>query len=291
MTAPTAQDVKVLRERTDAPMMDCRNALIEAGNDMEKAIAILKEKGKTKAAKRADRETTQGLVAVKIGEGNQGGAAVMIACETDFAAKNEHFTTLLKTALDCAWKLPAGTTDVDALLAVTAPQGGTMRDVLTAAIATVAENMTIKKVARLGGVVNGYVHFDQRSCALVAADAGDAAKAATPAIGSLLRDVGMHVVAAVPPPLALDRSGVPPALVAAEKEIYVKRAAETGKPPAIIEKIVGGQVDKFIAERVLNEQAFVKNPDVTVGKLVEAGAKAAGTTLKITRFERFQIGV
>src|SRR4029077_9537813 len=130
MTAPTAKDVKELRERTDAPMMDCRNALVEAQGDIESAIKILKEKGKTKAAKRAGRETTQGAVALKINDGNHGAAAVMVGCETDFAAKNEHFQNVVSTALDCALKLPAGSNDLEELLSTSLPTAGTLRDLV-----------------------------------------------------------------------------------------------------------------------------------------------------------------
>jgi elongation factor Ts len=290
MTAVTAAQVKELRDRTDAPMMDCRNALVEAGGDIEKAIKLLKEKGKTKAAKRADRETTQGLVAVKTGEGNQGGAAVVCTCETDFSARNEMFQKLLHASLDAAWKLPEGSTDVEAVLSSAAPGGGTVRDLFTNTIATVGENMTLKSVVRLGGTCSGYVHFDGKSCALISAEVADAAKAKTPEVAAILRDVGMHAVASVPTPLAVERTGVPAAAIEAEKEIFKKRALESGKPAAIVDKMIGGQVDKFIAERALLEQAFVKNPDLTVGKFVEAEAKKIGATVKVKRFERFQIG-
>jgi elongation factor Ts len=291
MTTVSAKDVKDLRDRTDAPMMDCRNALVEAGGDVEQAIRILKEKGKTKAAKRAGRETTQGAVALKVNDGNHGAAAVMVCCETDFAAKNEHFQNVVDTALDCALKLPAGSCDMEALLATYLPTAGTLRDLVTAAIATVGENIVIKACARFGGTVNGYVHFDRKSCALVQADIGNLEKAASPEATALLRDCAMHVVAFQPMPLAIDKTGVPAAAVAAEREIFVTRAKESGKPPAIVEKIIAGQVDKFVAERALLEQPFVKNPEVTIGQLVDQTAKKLGTTVKVVRFERFQIGV
>jgi elongation factor Ts len=291
MTAVTAKDVKELRDRTDAPMMDCRNALAEANGDVEQAIKILKEKGKTKAAKRAGRETTQGAVAVKVNDGNHGAAAVMVGCETDFAAKNEHFQSVVSTTLDCALKLPAGSCDLEALLGTSLPTSGTLRDFVTAAIATVGENIVIKGCARVGGTVNGYVHFDKKSCALVQADVGNLEKAGSAEISTLLRDCAMHVVACTPTPLSVDRTGVPAASIAAEKEIFMARAKESGKPAAILEKIIGGQVEKFIAERALLEQPFVKNPEVTIGQLVQQVAKNLGTTIKIIRFERFQIGV
>jgi elongation factor Ts len=290
MTSVSAKDVKELRDRTDAPMMDCRNALIEAKGDVEQAIKVLKEKGKTKAAKRAGKETTQGSVALKVNDGNHGAAAVMVCCETDFAAKNEHFQNVVATALECALKLPAGSCDLEALLASYLPNSGTLRDLVTAAIATVGENIVVKSCARLGGTVNGYVHFDKKSCALVQADIGNLEKAASPEATQLLKDISMHVVAFTPTPLAIERSSVPAAAVAAEKEIFVTRAKESGKPAAIVDKMVAGQVDKFIAERALFEQPFVKNPDVTIGQLVQQAAKVLGTTIKVVRFERFQIG-
>jgi elongation factor Ts len=290
MTAVSAKDVKELRDRTDAPMMDCRNALVEANGDVEQAIRILKEKGKTKAAKRAGRETTQGAVAIKVNQGNHGAAAVMVCCETDFAAKNEHFQNVVATALDCVLKLPAGSCDVEALLGTHLPASGTLRDLVTSAVATVGENIVVKACARLGGTVNGYVHFDRKSCALVQADVGNLEKAGSDSVATLLKDVAMHVVAFSPTPLAIDRTGVPAATIAAEKEIFMTRARESGKPAAILEKIVSGQVEKFVAERALLEQPFVKNPEVTVGQLAQKAASAQATTIKVVRFERFQIG-
>ncbi len=290
MTAVSAKDVKELRDRTDAPMMDCRNALVEANGNVDQAIKILKERGKTKAAKRAGRETTQGLVALRVKDKNHGAGAVMLTCETDFAAKNDHFQKLLDWALDCTLELPAGSCDLEALLSTSVPGGGTLRDAVTNTIATVGENIVIKSCARLGGTANGYVHFDRKSCALVQADVGNLLKAESPEVTALLRDVAMHVVASVPVPLSVDRTGIPAAVIAAEKEIFSKRALESGKPQQVVDKIIGGQVDKFIAERALLSQPFVKNPDVTVGKLVEDTAKAVGTTIKVVRFERFQIG-
>jgi elongation factor Ts len=291
MTAVSAKDVKELRDRTDAPMMDCRNALVEAGGDVEQAIKLLKEKGKTKAAKRAGKETTQGAVAIKINDGNHGAAAVMVGCETDFAAKSEQFQTVLNTALDCALKLPAGSCDLEALLSTSLPNAGTLQDLVTNAIATVGENIVVKGCTRVGGTVNGYVHFDKKSCALVQADIGNLEKAGSAEVSALLRDCAMHVVASTPTPLSVDRTGVPAAAIAAETEIFVTRAKESGKPAAIIEKIVGGQIEKFVAERALLEQPFVKNPEVTIGQLVQQAAKTLGTTIKVIRFERFQIGV
>lgn len=285
-TPVTAAQVKELRDRTDAPMMECRNALVESGGDIEQAIKILKERGKTKAAKRADRETQQGLVAIKIGEGGRGGAAVLVSCETDFAAKNEKFQHLLATCLEKAWQLPEGCSDVTALLALPA-DGGTVADLVTNFVATVGENLAVKKVVRLGGIVGGYRHHDGRTCAIVQAD-GDAAKSAD--LSPTLKDIALHVVANDPIPLAVDRTGISEAAIEAEKEIFVKRAAESGKPAAIIEKMIAGQVDKFLKDRALLEQPYCLDNEITVGKLLDGAAKAAGTTAKVVRFERFQIG-
>ncbi len=285
-TTVTAAQVKVLRDRTDAPMMECRNALVEAQGDIEQAIKILKERGKTKAAKRADRETQQGLVAIRIGEGGLGGAAVLVSCETDFAAKNEKFQHLLATCLDKAWTLPEGSSDVNALLGI-ACDGGTVGDLVTNAVATVGENMAVKRVVRLGGVVGGYRHHDGRTCALVQVDS-DSNKGST--LGPALKDIALHVVANDPIPLAVDRTGIPQEAIEAEKEIFSKRAAESGKPANLIEKMISGQVNKFLSDRALVEQPYCLDTEVTVGKMLDAAAKAAGTTAKLVRFERFQVG-
>ncbi len=283
--AISAKDVMKLREMTDAPMMECKSALESAGGDLDKAVKVLRERGIAKMAKRADRETTEGTVRIKIGPKNRGGAAVMVTCETDFSARNDAFQNLADAALEAAMGGGAGATPDTVLDTVIG--GRAVRATLEDVANTIRENMTVKQVVRYEGVCGAYVHFDGKSGALLEVEGGnDSAELAT-----LLRDVCMHVVAFQPAPLAVDAGGIPQAFIDAEKEIFIKRAVESGKPKEIAEKMVAGQMKKLIAERALLEQPFVKNPDQTVAAFLAAGAKSLGlATLQVKRFARLQIG-
>lgn len=281
----SAKDVMDLRARTDAPMMECKSALETAGGDLEKAVKILRERGIAKMAKRADRETLEGVIRIKIGPGNLGGAAVMVTCETDFSARNEAFQKMADAAIESAMRLKAGAT-ADQVLDGSAG-ARTVRAELEDCANTIRENMSVRDVTRFDGICGSYVHHDGKKGALVEVEGGgDSAGLAT-----LLSDLCKHIVATVPPPLAIDSSGIPQSFLDAEKEIAVKRAMESGKPKEIAEKMVAGQLKKIVAERALLEQAYIKNPDQTIAAFLAAGAKSLGLAqLKIKRFARIQIG-
>jgi elongation factor Ts len=280
-----ATDVKVLRDRTGAGMMDCKKALADAGGDAERAVEILRERGLAKAVKRAGREASEGAVAIAF-EGNAG-ALVELRCETDFVAKTPDFQGL---AASLARLAAARRELVDAEAVLAAAQGGEkVSERIAAVMATIGENIVLKRVGRLeaptGGLVGGYVHAGGKLGVLVALQApgGEGARA-------LAKDLAMHVAAADPSPVAIDRGGVPADLLAHEREIFRKQAEQEGKPAPVIEKIVEGRVRKLYTEICLLEQPFVKDPDRSVGKLIEAAAGPLGGAVAVTGFLRFKLG-
>ena len=268
--AITASMVKTLRERTGVGMMECKKALVEADGDMDAAAKLLREKGQAKADKKAGRVAAEGRIVVARGDGVA--ALVEVNCETDFVAADDNFIAFAENvgALVVAER-PA---DVSALSAL-AFDGGTVEDARTALVAKIGENIGIRRfdfVEAAGGVVASYTHND-RIGALVAVSGGDE---------DLGRDIAMHVAASSP--LCVDEGGVPQATLDAEREILVKQAADSGKPEDIINKMVDGRMRKYLAEITLVGQPFVKDPDVTVGKLL----KQAGAT--VSAFIRFEVG-
>lgn len=268
--AITAAMVKELRERTGLGMMDCKKALTAADGDMERAIDDLRKSSALKAAKKAGRTAAEGLLGMKLADDGAQGTLVEVNIETDFAAKNEDFIAFVDEVLLAAFE--AGHDDVAKLL-----QGplGAKREALVQGI---GENITVRRIASLTGApgsVSGYLHSDNRKGALVALT--------TPA-DELGRDIAMHITGIDPAPLVVRGSEVPEATVAAERAVFVAQAAESGKPPEIVEKMVEGRVKKFLAEVSLLDQPFVKDPNQKVGGLL----KAAGSDCQA--FLRYVVG-
>ncbi|TMA34906.1 MAG: translation elongation factor Ts [Deltaproteobacteria bacterium] len=280
MAEISAKDVKTLREQTGAGMMDCKRALADADGSLKKATDLLRERGLAKAGKREGRTTSEGVIAISIA--GRAGAMVELACETDFVARTDAFTAL-SDRLARAVAEDAKIASLDALLG--APiDGEKAQDRVLAAIAVLGENVVVKRVARLvvdAGVVGGYVHAGGKLGVLVALGAADGG----PALAGLAKDIAMHIAAADPSPVAVDRAGISPALLASEREIYRKQALASGKPEKILDKIVDGKVDKFVSEVALVEQPFVKDPDKSVGQLL-----AAHGAVNVSAFERFKLG-
>ena len=270
--AITAAQVKELRETTGAGMMDAKKALTENNGDMEAAIDWLRTKGLAKAAKKSGRTAAEGLVAVRVDAGR--GVAVEVNSETDFVAKNADFQAMVGQIAGAA----LGASDVDALKA--AEVGGkSVETLLTEGIAKIGENMSLRRMAAVeGGTVVSYVHNAAtdgmgKIGVLVAMTGGD------DAFG---KQVAMHIAAANP--AALSEADLDPAIVEKERQVQIDIARESGKPEAVIEKMIVGRMQKFMAESTLMGQAFVINPDLTV----EAAAKEAGAT--ITAFVRMEVG-
>ena len=271
----TASQVKDLREKTGAGMMDCKKVLTETDEDMEKAIELLRERGIAKAAKKSSRVAAEGIVEAYVTEDGKVGSLVEVNAETDFVAKNDEFKSFVEDVTkQVALTNPS---DVEALLASKsmAEPDKTVKEVLTGKIATIGENMTIRRFVRFEstGLVEKYIHGEGKIGVLVELENGDT---------ELAKDICMQIAAAKPE--FLDRESVPAERVEKEMKILKAQAMNEGKPAEIAEKMVQGRLGKFYGEFCLVEQDFVKNPDMKIKQLLES--KGA----KIIRFARFEKG-
>lgn len=280
----TAQDVKTLREMTSCGMMDCKKALVETDGDMDKAVEFLRENGLAKAAKKAGRVAAEGLVEAVVFDNS--GVVVEVNSETDFVAKNEDFRNFVHSvAKAVADSNPA---DVEALKEIKTESGQTIGEVLTEKIATIGENMNIRRFARYDGVNEAYIHGGGRIGVLVNFKVADESKAQSDEFKAFAKDVAMQIAAAAPQ--YARREDVPTETLEKEKEILKVQALNEGKPEAIVDKMVNGRIQKFYKEVCLVEQPFIKDPDISVSKYVDNTAKALGTDIEIVKFTRFERG-
>ena len=280
MAEISAKIVMELRGRTGAGMMDCKKALAAVEGDMEKAIDYLREKGLAAAAKKQSRIAAEGLVGSIVSKECASGALVEVNCETDFVAKTDKFKALVSdVAEQVAKKNPA---DVDALLKQPffKDESTTIEQMVTAATAEIGEKISIRRFVRYeGGIVESYIHMGGKVGVLVQAEG-------TPN-EEVIHDVALQIAAASPvAPEYVRREEVDPSHLEHEKEILIAQARNEGKPEKIIEKMVEGRIVKFYKEVCLLEQAFVKDADVSVGKMIEQKAKG----LNIVRFTRYKMG-
>ena len=271
----TAELVKELREKTGAGMMDCKKVLTETNGDMEKAAELLRERGIAKAAKKSDRIAAEGLVYTYVTDDKKVGAVVEVNAETDFVAKNAEFKTFVANVAEQIAK--QNPKDVADLLNQKSIQetDKTVGEVLTNKIATIGENMSIRRFERFEttGLIESYIHGDGKIGVLINMENGDS---------ELAKDLCMQIAAARPE--YLDRASVPEEKVAKEMEILKAQAMNEGKPAEIAEKMVQGRIGKFYGEICLLEQPFVKDPDMKVQKLVES------KNAKVIEFARFEKG-
>ena len=292
MAEITAALVKDLRERSGAGMMDCKKALTENAGDLEQAMDWLRTKGLSKAAKKSDRVAAEGLVAVALRNDGPGGvgAAIELNSETDFVARNELFQQAARSIAQTA--LDVGTGQVEHIQS--APCGdATVNDVVTNLIATIGENMMVRRAARFAvdnGVVAAYVHNATtpelgRIGVLVALESTASDRQALLDLG---RKIGMHIAATQPQSLTTD--DLDPAAVERERAIFAEQAAASGKPPQVVEKMVEGRIRKFYEEVVLLKQSFVMNPDQTVEQLLAEQSKTLGAPVAIKGFTRLGLG-
>jgi elongation factor Ts len=288
MAEITAALVKQLREQTGAGMMDCKRALTETGGDLEAAVDWLRKKGLAAAAKKAGRVTAEGLIGMQL-EGSRA-ALVEVNSETDFVARNETFQTLVRHIAALA---PAAKGDVEALRGMPIPATDrTVAEEIVHAISVIGENIVLRRTACLevaAGVVGGYLHN------VLAAGLGKlgvlvavASRGETGAVGDLARQLAMHVAASQPIAVAVE--DLDPAVVARERAIFVEQARASGKPEAIIERMVEGRVRKFHEEAVLLEQAWVIDPNLKVQQVLAAAAKELGAPVVVTGFVRMALG-
>ncbi|HEY1098202.1 MAG TPA: translation elongation factor Ts [Myxococcota bacterium] len=283
MAEITASLIKDLREKTAAGMMDCKKALVATDGDFDAAVTWLREKGLAAAAKKAGRIAAEGLVGIF--QDGPVAAIVELNCETDFVGKNPDFQQFVKDlAAVTAKHNPA---DVEALKA--APLAGkTVNEVLTDKISTIGENMSIRRLARAEGVVGTYSHQGGAIGVLVEFNVADASKANSDTMKTLARDVAMQVAASSP--TILHRDEAEASVIENEKSIAREKAKQEGKPEKILEKIAEGAANKWFADNVLLEQAFVKDDKLTVQKHVEKVAKELGTEVSIKAMHRFKVG-
>ena len=272
MAEITAAMVKELREKTDAPMMECKKALSEAAGDMNKAEEILRIKLGSKASKAATRITAEGIVAVSIAADGKTGAMIEVNCETDFVAKNDEFLALTKASADLV--VAQNPADVAALSAL--PLGdSTVESVRSALVGKIGENMTLRRFVRLEakGKLASYIHGGAKIGVLLDLVGGDE---------QLGKDLAMHIAASRPK--SLDASGVPAELIESERRVAIEKAKEAGKPEAMLEKIAEGSVQKYLKDVTLLGQVFVKAEDgkQTIEQLLKAkGASVASFMLYV----------
>tara|TARA_R110001599_G_scaffold69414_14_gene195640 strand:- start:5656 stop:6513 length:858 start_codon:yes stop_codon:yes gene_type:complete len=260
--------VKELRERTGLGLLECKKALAAAGGDVEKAIEELRKSSGMKAAKKAGRTAADGVVSTRIAEDGSYGVIVEVNSETDFVARDENFLGFVSRVVNAAFE--SRVTDVAALMA------GDLEAARESLVQKIGENISVRRVTLVtadAGVVGAYVHGNNRIAVLVELKGGDQ---------DLAKDVAMHVAAVNPQVVSAE--DMPAEVIEKEREIYTVQAQDSGKPAEIVEKMIGGRIKKFLAENSLIEQAFVKDPDITVGKLVSA----AGAS--VASFVRFEVG-
>ena len=288
MAEITAALVKELREMTGAGMMDCKKALTETNGELDASVDWLRAKGLSKAAKKADRAASEGLVGLAI-EG-KAGALIELNSETDFVARNETFQ---KTASGLAKVALAAKGDRDAILAAKAIDGdGTNADLITRLVATIGENINLRRAAYISvseGVVVPYIHTQAaeglgRIGVLVALEGAGKPETLT----EIGRKIAQHIAAATP--LALSAEEIPLEIVERERGVFATQARESGKPENVIEKMIEGRMRKFFEESVLTKQAFVHNPDQTVEAALKEAEKASGAPIKLAAFLHFKVG-
>ncbi len=288
MAAYTAADVKALRERTGAGMMDCSKALAESGGDVEAAVDALRAKGLAAAQKKSSRTAAEGLVGVAV-SGTRG-VAVEVNSETDFVAKNEQFQSFVRQVTEAA--LAQGSDDVEALKTAGYPGGGTVGDKLTENVATIGENQQLRRMQTVAvehGMVVPYMHNaagpNLGKIGVLVALESEAPAALLEPLG---KQLAMHIAAAFP--LALDADSLDAEVIERERKIAREKAAESGKPAEVQDKMVEGAVKKFAKDNALLSQLLVMDNKTPVAELVARAGKDAGTAIVLKDYVRFQLG-
>ncbi|MGI9213596.1 MAG: translation elongation factor Ts [Methylococcaceae bacterium] len=269
----SAAMVKELRERTGSGMMECKKALAEAGGDLEAAIELMRKAGLAKADKKSGRTAAEGCLCVRVSDDNKTGAIVEVNSETDFVAKADDFIGFALGVAGCA--VQVGITQLDALNACAMTDGVSVDETRRALVFKLGENINLRRFERFDtetGLIVSYLH-GSRIGVLVELNGGDQ---------NLGKDVAMHIAASKP--VCVDETGVPAEIIEKERVIFMAQAETSGKPANIIEKMVEGRIQKFLSEITLVGQPFVKDPDQTVGKLLNAQGAS------VVRFVRFEVG-
>ena len=285
----TASIVKELRDKTSAPMMDCKKVLTETNGDIEASIKLLRERGITKSAKMIDRAANEGVITARVNADATAGLLIELNCETDFVSKNESFQAFVGDIADALADAKAA--DHEAALA---HQHGdlSIEDTIKAKVGEVGENLQFRKYVRYdaaaGGVVTSYIHLGGRVGVLLEVGTTKPETKDNAAFKELIKDLTLHIAACAPK--GLSRDDIAQSVVDNELDIFRTRLLAEGKPANIIENILKGQIGKFFAESCFLEQGFVKDPDIKVSSLLEAKGKELGDTVTVTRFTRFGLG-
>jgi elongation factor Ts len=288
----SAKDVAELRARTGAGMMDCKKALEEAGGDMSRATEILRAKGIAKAEKRAGRTTSQGVVAGLLLPDGTAGAMVEVTCETDFVARNDDFQKAVQELLNQA--MAAEPMSLESFLAQPAPgpHGQTVADLVKELTAKTGENVALRNAVKFApgpkGVVGIYLHHNRQVGVLVELEGGTEAASRGAAAQELARELALHIASA--DPIAVRGEDIPADVVDRERRIAEEQVAAEGKPEAVRGKIIEGKIKKFLSERALLNQLWVKDDKKTISQLIGETTKPLETSLTVTRFVRVKVG-
>ena len=285
----TASIVKELRDKTSAPMMDCKKVLTETNGDLEASIKLLRERGILKSAKMSDRAAKEGVITARINADATSGLLLEVNCETDFVSKNESFQAFVGDIADALASSKAA--DHDAALAHHHGEQ-TIEDTIKAKVGEVGENLQFRKYVRYdaatGGVVASYIHLGGKVGVLIEVGTTKPETAKTDTFKELIKDLTLHIAACAPK--GLSRDDIPQSVVDNELDIFRARLTAEGKPANIIDNILKGQIGKFFAESCFLEQGFVKDSDIKISSLLETKGKELGDTLTVTRFIRFGLG-
>ena len=269
----TAAMVKELRERTGAGMMECKKALSESGGDMEAAIELMRKSGQAKADKKASRVAAEGTVVISLSDDAKSGVVLEVNCETDFVGKDENFLSFSNEVASTV--LTQNVDTVEALMDTKLASGETVEATRLALVSKIGENIQVRRFSRVSsanGVLGKYMH-GSRIGVMVELEGGS---------DELNKDIAMHIAASKP--LCIDENGVAEDVLEKEKEIFMAKAESSGKPPEIIEKMVQGQLKKFLGEITLLGQPFVKDPDKSVAQLLKENSA------RVVSFHRFEVG-
>lgn len=279
MAQITASDVNKLRSMTGVSMMECKKALVETNGDIEAAVKILREHGVAVAAKRADKEANQGIIAAKIAEDGSKIALVEVNCETDFVARNTDFVAFVDTVAVNVLKNEADVAEV-------------MKDELASKISAIGENLKIRRSEKFAlqgtGRLASYIHMGGKVGVIIEVGCEKAETVNKEAFVDMVRDITLQIAASSP--RWLDRTQVPADVIASEREIYAKQMEDQKKPANILEKILDGKVHKFFSEVCLVDQVFVKDSALSITQLVDQTGKTVGDKLTIRRYVRYQLG-
>jgi len=288
MAEISAAMVMKLRKMSGQGMMDCKQALQDTDGDVEKALDLLRKKGLATLAKRAGRDTSEGLVVSKISPDGKTAALTTLCCETDFVAKSDDFITTAQILADVALACPANEGIENVL--ETSADGRKFSVIMTELVSKTGEKTQVGDYAKYQldgpGLISIYIHFNEKVGTMVQIETSDEAIAAGEALKQTASDIAMHITATKP--LALDKDQIDPETVEREKAIFAEQVK--GKPANIIEKIIEGKINKFYAENCLLQQPFVKDDSRSVEQVLADAAKQAGGEAKIKRFARFEVG-